>query len=574
MNLATSSAFPVGVIRGVFCVGVLVMQIPLSATAATAPSDSSAPAEAADASGPVRSIVSDADWEQASRDPLSAGEIDRLIARERPAGEIPAPPLTTDEQFLRRISLDLTGQLPTPEEITEFLAESRADKRARVIDRLLESDDFARHQARYWRDVVTSRLTMRRSMGLTRSFEEWLFEQIRAERNWGEITEDILTASGELRFTLNRPSSENGQLFFLVARDNDGAEERAAETSRVFLGIQIQCAQCHDHPSEKWKREQFHELAAYFARVKYEQLFVGKKLSGVQLITLEDREHRMEVFGNPEETVEKHPRFLDGQSPGQRLTDSERRRSLAELVTSKNNHWFAAAFVNRVWNEMMGWSFYQHVDDLGANKQVVYPAVLTRLTGAFRGSDYDLRAVFRAVANSQAYQRRLIGKVPVSGYSAIAGAAPTPLRADVLWDSLAHVLGKIEHGYRFHTGSGVRFSKSFLQGHFQAEFDFDPSADRRDVQRTLPQALMLMNNPKLNERIKVKRGTLLEGILKATPDDSEALDLVYHRVLARKPTERERERCLTWLRTAPDRSHGFEDILWALINSTEFQTKR
>lgn len=518
--------------------------------------------------------VSQEEWQQASTAPVSPAEIDQLIADALVDRDVKLPPLTTDEQFLRRATLDLTGLLPDPVEIESFVADTTSDKRAQLIDRLLASDAFARHWARYWRDVVTVRLTMRRSMGLTRSFEEWLFEQFRADRNWGEITQDILTAEGELRFALNTPASENGNLFFLVAHDGPEAEERAAETSRVFLGIQIQCAQCHDHPTERWTRQQFHEFAAYFARIKYEQLFDEKKLSGVKLVGLDDREHLMEELGNPEEKHEAHPRFLDGQTLAERLSDRERRQALAQLITSPDNHWFAAAYVNRAWNHLFGWSFYQHVDDLGENKEVIYPALLTRLTGSFRGTDYDIKSLFRAVMNSETYQRQQYETAPVSGYALAAGVAPARLRADALWDSLAHVLGKIEHGYRFHTQSGVRFNSSFFQGRFQAEFDDDPSADTDSQQGTLPQALMMMNNDKLNDRIAAGRATLLGEVLKETPDDMEALNRIYRTVLARKPTGRESDRCRAYLEQVGDRTEAFEDILWALVNSTEFQMKR
>jgi hypothetical protein len=232
-----------------------------------------------------------------------------------------------------------------------------------LIDHLLESDAYARHWARYWRDVVSSRITNRRSMGLTRSFEEWLYEQFRDDRSWGEITRDILTAEGELRFSQSvwpgsallkqpdwqpLPNSKGGELFFLVAHDTAEAEERAAETSRVFLGIQIQCAQCHDHHTEPWKRVQFHELAAYFSRIKYQQLFDNKKLVGVQLVTVPDREHKMTSLEDPESFSVMHPRFLDGRSPDRNLSDQARRQALADVVVDKQNYWFAASLVNRV----------------------------------------------------------------------------------------------------------------------------------------------------------------------------------------------------------------------------------
>lgn len=525
----------------------------------------------------VRSVLlKEQDWRRRSSRSTTSKDVDDLIVKELRACNSPieVAARTTDEQFIRRASLDLTGQLPSPTDIADFVASSDPDKRSQRIERLLESDAYARHWARFWRDVVSARITNRRSMGLTRSFEEWLYEQLRANRSWGEITRSILTAEGELRFTLNQPTAENGALFFLVAHDGDEAEERAAETSRVFLGIQIQCAQCHDHPSEKWTREQFHEFAAYFARIKYEQLFDEKKLAGVQLVTLPDREHKVASLADPEVTSLAHPRFLDGETPGAHLSDRQRRQALAENIVDKQNHWFAAAYVNRVWGELMGQSFYQHVDDLGPMKEVIFPEVLTALTGSFQASDYDIKTLFRTILNTDAYQRQLGPERSEQSSVPFAAAATSRLRADVLWDSLVHVLGKLESGARFHTRSGVRFNSSFLEGRFRREFDFDPSLDPEEVNGTIPQALFLMNNQALNKKILATRTSLLDGVLRDFPADADAIQRVYLLTLARKPTDRESTRCQNYIAASADRPAAFEDILWALINSTEFQRKR
>ncbi len=537
---------------------------------------------------PRLTVVKEDDWKQASLKPISAKEIDALIEKELKAGNIPPATRTTDEQFLRRVSLDLTGQLPQPADIITFVADPDPAKRAKRIDKLLNSDAFARHWARYWRDVVTARITNRRSMGLTRSFEEWLYEQLREGKNWGEITHSILTAEGELRFSQSvsvnsglvkrpgwqaKPNSTGGELFFLVAHDTNEAEERAAETSRVFLGIQIQCAQCHDHFTEPWKREQFHQLAAYFSRIKYQQLFDDKKLAGVQLVTLPDREHKMTSLNDPEKSTIVHPRFLDGQTPPQNLSDQKRREVLADVIIDKENHWFAAAFVNRVWNELMGQSFYQNMDDLGPMKEVIFPELLLRLTGSFRGTDYDIKALFRAIANSATYQRQLRVEEPPYQHPNFAAACPSPLRADVLWDAMEKVLGNLGSS-QFHTRGGKRFNTSILEGKFKSEFNFDPSLKHEEVEGTIPQALFLMNNADLNKRMKVTKSNWLGLLLKDHPEDANAISQLYLHALARRPTSRELKRCSDYMAKTKTRAEAYEDILWALINSTEFQTKR
>ena len=537
--------------------------------------EAAAPEAAVSAGGaaPRPVVLSDADWKRVVRREVSSQRLDELLRASSAKSAAKSAGTVNDETFLRRVSLDVAGSLPEAESLRAFVADADPAKRGKKIDELLASEAYARHWARYWRDVVSARLTLRRTMGLTRSFEEWLFERFRAGDDWRTIVRAILTAQGELRFALNKPSPENGQLFFLVAHDGPEAEERAAETSRVFLGIQIQCAQCHDHPTENWKRTQFHDFAAYFARIKYEQLFDKGKLSGVQLVTLKDAEHKMQDLKNPEVFSTVQPRFLDGRAPDTKLDDVRRREALADSVLSDENYWFAAAFVNRVWTELMGSSFYPHIDDLGPMKPVARPEVLLALVGSFQASGYDPRALIRTIVNTEAYQRRLSAE-PTAASGEVLATTSKRLRPDALWDALVHVFGKIEHGARFHTGSGVRFNSSFTEGKFRAEFDFDPSLDVDEVNGTIPQALFLMNNPVLNNHIKAERTTALGKLLREQKDDAAAVEQLYRLVLARTPTERERKRCLDFAKTAASREEAFEDLLWALINSTEFQRTR
>src|SRR5262249_23597792 len=163
---------------------------------------------------------------------------------------------------------------------------------------------------------------------------------------------------------------------------------------RVFLGIQINCAQCHDHPFDKWKREQFHELAAYFVRARSRPLpdSGSPRLVGIQIVSARFGEQRMARKDNPRSADVVHPRFLDGRAAGRPRSAGRRGRRLADAVTDKTTPWFAAASVTRTWGELMGQSFYQPVDDMGPQREAVFGAVLVRLAGAFRGSDYDVKA--------------------------------------------------------------------------------------------------------------------------------------------------------------------------------------
>jgi hypothetical protein len=382
----------------------------------------------APAAGPRAAILNIDAWTNAPVAPVKPAEIDGLVLKELKATGVTPAPRTTDEQFLRRVTLDLTGELPLPADVTEFIADRDPNKRAKLIDKLLASDEFAQHWARYWRDVISSKLTDRRGLALSHSFELWMAEQLKKDMSWGQIARAMITATGEARFD---DDGKSGALFLMLSRPGaDAANERAAEVSRLFLGIQIQCAQCHDHPSDVWKRQQFHELAGYFARLRERPLRDGQRLTGFELVSAPAGEHRMPSKTDPRQGTVTQPRFLDGRAPREGLSDVERRRSLADSVVSKQNYWFAGAYVNRVWGELMGQSFFTPVDDLGPQKEAVFQAVLTRLSAAFRATDYDMKGMFRTILNTETYQRQIRLGESTGDHLHFAAAYPTRLRAD------------------------------------------------------------------------------------------------------------------------------------------------
>ncbi len=531
------------------------------------------PADPKPAVVPAGPIAEEA-WLKAPTSPVQPGEIDRLIARELAGTSIKPAALTTDEQFIRRVTLDLTGQLPVPADVTEFVADRDPNKRARLIDKLLDSDEYAQHWARYWRDVIGARLEDIRGRLLVRHFENWMTAELKKNTRWGELTRQMITASGRTVFT---EPDKNGAAFFLASRFGADANiERAAETSRVFLGIQIQCAQCHDHPSDVWKRQQFHDFAAYYARLHSRPFRDGMRLAGIALIGRFRGEHEMPAKNDPKVKTVCQPRFLSGEGPGANLGDTARRKALADSVVSPKNYWFAGAYVNRIWGELMGQSFYQPVDDMGPQKDAVFASVLTRLAGSFRGSNYDMKALFRAVLNSQTYQRQIRPGESAEEHLLFAASYPTRLRADALWESLVNVLGRMggpppAAGRR---GFGPYAFLGGFEGTFKQEFRFDPSLKPDEVESSISQALLMMNNPVINNRIQARGTNLLARILKAYPRDDDAIRMVYLRTLARKPTDRELSKSRQYVQKVGDRAEAFEDLLWALLNSAEFQTKR
>ena len=518
------------------------------------------------------------EWKGVSASPLKPGEIDQLVAKELDAAKIKPSARTTDEQFIRRVMLDLAGRLPLPADVTEFAADKDPNKRAKLIDKLLAGDDYVKHWSRYWRDVFMAKVTDMRGKAGAPSLEAWLAEQFKANRAWDRMAREMLTATGTMPIRFGRPvepDAKNGAASFMLAYQGvDAINDRTAETSRIFLGIQIQCAQCHDHPFDGWKQEQFHELASYFARLGerpvFEMVNEKRQIKGIELVSRPFGEHKMPDRDNPRNGKTMQPKFLDGSSLSFRSNDSQRRQALADAIT-KNNYYFSAAFVNRMWGELMGQAFCQPIDDMGPGKTPVMPAVLARVSAGFKGSGYDIKALLRSICKSDMYQRQ-IRPGESSEHLQFAGIYPTRLRAEALWQSLVTVLGSMGPPMpRDANPFAARFS---LEGQFKNEFQFDPSTPSDEVEGSIPQALMLMNNRQIQGRIRAQGTNLLGRIMTAYPQDEDALQILYLRTLSRKPTDRERDKALAYVKKVGRRSEAFEDLLWALLNSTEFQTKR
>lgn len=575
----------------------------LAALAAVLPLQAAAPPAASTganlAPGPIPASV----WKGASRTSATPAEIDGMInAALARAGMKPAA-VVGDEQFLRRAYLDLWGRPPRAEELSAFLADRSTDKRARVIDKLLDGDAYARHWAGYWQDVISVRLVGFEGRILARSFRPWMTEQIKKNRPWGDITRDMLTATGTARF--DDSDGKAGAAYFLAShRGADAVVEQTAETARVFLGIQINCAQCHDHPFDSWKREQFHELAAYFARVRSRLVIDPEtrgtrniRFIGVELVSTDrgggfgmmrpgmgrfggSNEYRMPAKegGTRGGGTVVHPKPLEGKAPSRGLPDKDRRKSLADSITSKDNHWFAAAYTNRIWGVLLGQPFYAQVDDLGPQRDAVHGEVLARLAASFAGSGHDMKALFRTIMNTEAYQRESRVGSSRGEHNLFAHSYPTRLRPTQVYASLVNTLGSLGGG----GGGGGRGMMMMGRGGFgggvegmiRTEFGFDPSLKNDDVESSIPQALILMNSTQVNQKVRATRGNFLGKVLADHAKNGPALDAVYLQALGRKPTVREKEKCESYIAKVGSRSEAFEDILWAVINSAEFQTRR
>ncbi|TWT78051.1 hypothetical protein Pla123a_08400 [Posidoniimonas polymericola] len=503
-----------------------------------------------------------------------AQQADRLLAEELGASPGELAPRCDDATFLRRAYLDIVGDIPSPEHVTAFLLDPAEDKRAELVRALLDQPQYGQNWSRYWRDVILYRRIEDRSVIVAAALVPQLAEMLNVGVGWDRIADKFITATGDIQ--------ENGATAIIAAQEGR-TEEVAAEVSRVFLGIQIQCAQCHDHPWDSWQREQFHELAAYFPRVSLQQVRSPVRRSFEVAVT--DREApRRRQNDNRGSTEHFMPDMDDPQAEGTRMQpkffltsattplgtrDAERRATISEYITE--SPWFAKAMVNRMWAELVGEPFFETIDDIGPERAAKAPQTLEVLSQGFADSGYDVKWLMRAVMATDAYQRECRPRRTPDATPMTANVAQR-LRGDQLYNALLTALG-IEEELETNRGRGGRRQLN-QRAQFNVAFGFDPSVDREGVSASIPQALAMMNTPRFNNAVRARRGTMLGELTTEIQDDGALVDELYLRCLSREPTAEERDAALAYRVSVDKRETAFEDLLWALVNSAEFAHRR
>ncbi|HUG69149.1 MAG TPA: DUF1549 and DUF1553 domain-containing protein [Pirellulaceae bacterium] len=480
---------------------------------------------------------------------VSSYELARLIderidARLKTAG-IPASAVAADAEFLRRVYLDLHGVVPGVERVRSFLADDSADKRTKLIDELLADPRFAAHLADIWDDYLIPvaddpRYGKQRLAG-------WLEEAFRS-KSWDRLAYELLIASGQR-------DQDAEVTYMLKGRETLSPAELTDLVSQYFLGMRLNCAQCHDHPFAPWTQHDYWGVAAFFTQIQYtdrRQLKSGviRDDPAVDVGKLEDADKL------------RTPRFLDGTAPPSGR-DAPLRQTLARWITSPENPYFARAMVNRMWSQFFGRGLVEPVDDMHEGNSATHPELLDELTEQFVASGFDLRFLARAISHSTTYQRT---SMPAPGneedttlYSRMAIKVLTP---EQLYDSLSVVIPATSGRKPFGRNADPR--EEFVQ-FFRSEGD--PLATA--YERGIPQTLRMMNSPDLfsprNESATVRR------IVEPAAPASEAINCFYLHVLARRPTDDERRILDDFLAKHPgNREQAYAEILWSLINSSEF----
>jgi hypothetical protein len=495
----------------------------------------------------------------ASAAPPDAAELAKRIdahldARLRAEKVAPAP-LADDAEFLRRAYLDLTGRIPTARDVHEFLADKDPSKRAKLIDELLDTPRYATHFASVWRAaLLPEAVSDAQARVFQPGFETWLRQKFRTNTHYDQLVRELLTApvsaSAEAPEPVMRDPIKANALAFFAVKDAK-PENLAAATARVFLGIQIECARCHDHPFGRWERDQFWQTAAFFSGIEKQ----GDNL----FAPISDAKKRSIAIPNTKRSLDAA--FLDNTDP-KWPADANPRAVLADWITAKGNPYFARATANRLWGHLFGRGIVNPVDDFSEANKPSHPELLDEIAKALADADFDLKFLLRAIGRTNAYQRtsaqthasqtdpRFFSRMAVKG-----------LTGEQLYDSLA-----LATGYRDNAGRNSprdRFLTQFaLRGHVT------------EPETSITQALTLMNGRFLNTVTSADGSpTLLAASEAPGMTTPERIEVLYVAALSRKPTAKELDRMSRFVADGgtDKKAERLTDVFWVLLNSAEFR---
>ena len=488
-----------------------------------------------------------------------AGFIDELALAEWQRVGVQPAPLSSDSEFVRRAYLDLIGTLPQPDETRAFLNSTQQDKRAKLIDALLERPEYVDFWTLKWSDLLRVHRRYVGDKGLE-SFRGWVRRAVRENRPLNEMVRELITAQGDL--------FSNGPVGFYFV--DSKPEELAETTAQVFLGIRLQCARCHHHPLEVWGQDDYYGLAAFFTRMQFKDAGkLGVRFGGPKSLRPTAAPNK-----NRKLQMESEPRLLGGQTvAAAELSDV--RQPLADWIAANDNPWFARNFVNRYWAWVTGRGIVEPVDDLRATNPASIPPLLEALTRDFVEHDFDAKRLLRTICNSRVYQlasdlnpeRDRNGRL-------FTHRVPRRMPAEVLLDAVCRFTGVEEKfngqpaGTRAIALPDPTIGSPFLMT-FGRPLRNNACECARVSKPDLAQALFLVNDYGLNAKIRDPNGRLNRLLKDGSPDKSIVEEL-YLAALTRMPTDEERNVIRELLAEIPNREEGWQDVMWTLLNCSEF----
>lgn len=489
--------------------------------------------------------------------------------------EITPSPAASDEEWIRRVYLDVVGRIPTLTELKSFLDDESPRKRGAVINSLLDNPDYVRNMTTIWTNHSIGRGTPRRVS--RRGMEKFYREAFAKNRPWDEVVVDIVTAEGHFE--------ENGAVNYTLAQMQmpDDAVQLTAKTTKLFLGMQVQCTQCHNHPFNNWQQAQFWEFNSFFRQVRKQDHRkvdpkTGRRVDDYSEVTTRD-------FSGPV-YFEKRSGLMQVAFPtyqGETVAPDafDRRKEFAKLLLKADNDetpLIAKAFTNRLWGHFFGYGITRPVDDMGPHNPPSHPEVLDRLSAEFAKSEYDIKQLVRWITSVGAYGLTSqfgddnqvddpdAGEVPLFSHMYVKS-----MQAEQLYDSLivassAHKSGK--GGWEAQEQQRNRWMQQFV-----VAFDNDENDEATTFNGTIPQALMMMNSELIEKAVSVERGSFLFETFASPGNETQKMQDLYMAALSRKPTRTEistAQRLVKGYRGPQGKGMAYQDLFWALLNSNEF----
>jgi hypothetical protein len=486
--------------------------------------------------------------------------IDRAIDAKLQRLKIQPSAIVDDATFLRRISLDLTGEIPTPKAVQAFLADPTPSrqKRAKMIDRLIASPAYVDHWTVKWGDLLQSSRKYLGDKGVY-AFREWIHDSIAANKPYDKLVLELLTARGS---SYDDPAAN----YFRVTRD---AKPTMEKTTQVFLGVRMVCAQCHDHPFERWTQSQYYQMAAFFSAVG---LRAGYEV-GEEIVFDQRADYEMK---HPKDGRVVAPRLLIASTSGMTVpSDEHRRDALAQWIVSRDNPFFAKAIANRVWSYFFGKGIIDPVDDIRASNPPSNAALLDALAKDVADHNFDLQHLMRTIANSRAYQESIdVNEWNAADHDNFSHAFPRRLSAEELMDAVAAAAGARPN---FPEAPEDTAASQLVDPHIGKEgfldvFGRPPRESACECERradfSLPQALNLVNGRTISDAVADPKGRIATLVLSGKKDAAMVEEL-YLASLGRMPSAEERDRGVHYL-SGGARATRAQDLLWALLNSKAF----
>ncbi|MDA0834840.1 MAG: DUF1549 and DUF1553 domain-containing protein [Planctomycetota bacterium] len=484
----------------------------------------------------------------------SFSPLDDLVVQQLKRLNIVPSDVCTDAEYLRRVYLDIIGTMPTTAEAREFLADTSPNKRALLVERLLDRPEYADYWAMKWADWLKVNRTVLGHKG-SYNFVNWIRQSFAAHKSYDAFARDLLLAEGPL-------TESPGGHFFKTSKD---AGEMASTVSQVFLGVRIECARCHHHPFDRWAESDYYGMQALFAQVGFKPITGGEMIGALSNPATSHPRTGERVFAHPLDTL------MPAESP-----EGDRRKILVEWMTSNENAWFARNFVNKMWAHFLGQGIVEPVDDFRSTNPPSNPQLLDALADRFIAAGFDISSLIRDITATRTYQLSShpneTNELDAQNYSR---ALFKRMDAEVLFDAVCQTTGVPEKFEGIPTGyRAIQLWDSQVPHYFLTLFGrpvrVTACTCERSVEPSVSQVLHVLNSPNLQQKLSHESGTVAT-LVKSIEDDDQLVQELYLTFYSRFPDADELQAVTEYLsQHAGERRQAVEDIAWSLLNSIEF----